>query len=410
MSKKDEKEELQTRRQFFKKAAKSILPMLGAVAIGPSTILSAMTSCTKSGCDGCEAECMDNCGSSCSELCDSSSTSSACSGCASGCASACEGACSNACTSSSANSSGGGNNNSGVSEASGTIDGHDYVDMGLSVKWARSNIGTSSPEGYGSYYSFGDPSGYNISTWGDINYYYAYDNAKFKNKKVMDSQFDSATYKWGKKWRMPTNNEFKELINNTTMEFCSINNKHGIKLVSKKNQKSIFLPAAGFKNISSSNKSFDTQASKKDVRGYYWTSLVYNYSDFSCCAYAFIYDFEKNKFWMDLDGVEDMWLKMSIRPVTTGSSNGGGGGGGGTSGCGTNCSDGCKTTCSGTCPNGCNTLCGGQCKSSCGGTCEYVSAGSQCTGCARTCSSYCYRTCTLACSSSCYAYCVNSAG
>ena len=59
-----------------------------------------------------------------------------------------------------------------------TINGHEYVDLGLSVVWATCNVGAESPEDYGDYYAWGEtqtkPS-YDISnceTWkkdiGDI--------------------------------------------------------------------------------------------------------------------------------------------------------------------------------------------------------------------------------------------------
>ena len=34
---------------------------------------------------------------------------------------------------------------------SGNIEGHDYVDLGLSVKWATCNIGAAKPKEYGNY-------------------------------------------------------------------------------------------------------------------------------------------------------------------------------------------------------------------------------------------------------------------
>ena len=45
-----------------------------------------------------------------------------------------------------------------TSATSGTINGHEWVDLGLSVKWATCNIGASSPEGYGNYYAWGETS------------------------------------------------------------------------------------------------------------------------------------------------------------------------------------------------------------------------------------------------------------
>lgn len=54
----------------------------------------------------------------------------------------------------------GGNGNSGTesSNLTGSINGHDYVDLGLSVKWATCNVGASSPEMYGNYYAWGETS------------------------------------------------------------------------------------------------------------------------------------------------------------------------------------------------------------------------------------------------------------
>ena len=43
-----------------------------------------------------------------------------------------------------------------IFEATGTINGYEYVDLGLSVKWARVNIGASSIGDYGDYYAWGE--------------------------------------------------------------------------------------------------------------------------------------------------------------------------------------------------------------------------------------------------------------
>ena len=37
----------------------------------------------------------------------------------------------------------------------GTLNGYDWVDLGLSVKWATKNVGASSPSDYGGYYAWG---------------------------------------------------------------------------------------------------------------------------------------------------------------------------------------------------------------------------------------------------------------
>lgn len=38
----------------------------------------------------------------------------------------------------------------------GRENGHEWVDLGLSVKWASCNVGAGSPEGYGDYNAWGE--------------------------------------------------------------------------------------------------------------------------------------------------------------------------------------------------------------------------------------------------------------
>lgn len=58
-------EELQSRREFFKSAAKAVLPVIGAVVLSQMPLkASAMTSCA-----GCIAQCMDGCTTSCKGFC-----------------------------------------------------------------------------------------------------------------------------------------------------------------------------------------------------------------------------------------------------------------------------------------------------------------------------------------------------
>ncbi|MCD7721741.1 MAG: serine/threonine protein kinase, partial [Prevotellaceae bacterium] len=90
----------------------------------------------------------------------------------------------------------------------GTINGHGYVDLGLSVKWATCNVGASSPEGYGNYYA-----------WGETTTKSSYDDDNCKTWEVSmgsiagNSSYDAARSNWGGTWRLPTANEIDELIN-----------------------------------------------------------------------------------------------------------------------------------------------------------------------------------------------------
>lgn len=120
------------------------------------------------------------------------------------------------------------------------INGHEYVDLGLSVKWATCNIGANSPTDYGDYYA-----------WGETSTKSSYDesNGKTYGKTLGDisgdPQYDVARAKWGGKWRVPTKAEMQELIDNCNWEWTTQDGHYGVKITSKINGKSIFFPAAG---------------------------------------------------------------------------------------------------------------------------------------------------------------------
>ena len=93
------------------------------------------------------------------------------------------------------------------------INGHEYVDLGLSVKWATCNIGAETPWDYGDYFAWGetepkdDYSSGNCLTYGielpDIS---------------GDPEYDAARAGWGGTWRMPTGTEMDELISLTAIQ------------------------------------------------------------------------------------------------------------------------------------------------------------------------------------------------
>ena len=75
MTDKKKNEELQSRREFFKKAAKAVLPIVGAVALSnlPLSSLATEKEDPETYCDwGCTNSCSGSCGRSCSYGCDGS--------------------------------------------------------------------------------------------------------------------------------------------------------------------------------------------------------------------------------------------------------------------------------------------------------------------------------------------------
>ena len=135
----------------------------------------------------------------------------------------------------------------------------EYVDLGLSVKWATCNVGASAPEEYGDYFAWGEvvpKTTYNWSTYkyckgssSTLTKYCnnsSYGNNGFTdNKTVLDLEDDAATVNWGGEWRMPTDAEMTELREKCTWTWTTQNGVKGYKVVGP-NGNSIFLPAAGY--------------------------------------------------------------------------------------------------------------------------------------------------------------------
>ena len=137
----------------------------------------------------------------------------------------------------------------------------EYVDLGLpsGKKWAKCNLGATSEEEYGLYYQWGDIVGYTAEQvwndkqfdWGDYKYSIDGSDTNFNKynsndgKTVLDLEDDAVYATLGGNWRMPTIDDFQELIDGTTVQITSINGVYGIKLTSKNNNNYIFFPFAG---------------------------------------------------------------------------------------------------------------------------------------------------------------------
>ena len=149
--------------------------------------------------------------------------------------------------------------------------GHEYVDLGLSVKWATCNVGATTPENYGNYYAWGETttkSEYteeNCPTYG-LSISQLQSQGYIDSEGNLNPQYDAATANWGGGWRMPTEAEQEELLNNCTWTWTTYNGVKGYN-VEGPNGNSIFLPAAGYRDGSSH--------SNAGGYGSYWSSTPY---------------------------------------------------------------------------------------------------------------------------------------
>ena len=134
-------------------------------------------------------------------------------------------------------------------DGSGNVNGHDYVDLGLpsGLKWATCNVGATTPEDNGNYYAWGETTTKTV---------YSQENSVTFGQEIGDisgnANYDAATANWGGSWRMPTNAEMDELVNNCTWTWTTQNGVNGYRVLGT-NGNSIFLPAAGYCSGSSRN-------------------------------------------------------------------------------------------------------------------------------------------------------------
>jgi hypothetical protein len=129
--------------------------------------------------------------------------------------------------------------------------------------WATCNVGAKSPEDCGDYFAWGETT--QKDSYTESNYYYT---PKMSAYETLPLSNDAARANWGGKWRMPTLDECKELINNCTWKYEAVEGVNGYLITSNKNGNSIFLPMAGWKKVVVNSKS---------IGGYYWTST------YNCC-------------------------------------------------------------------------------------------------------------------------------
>ena len=141
-----------------------------------------------------------------------------------------------------------------------TNDEHVYVDLGLpsGLLWATCNVGAETPEDYGDYFAWGETQPKDIYDWSTYQYCngnyntltkycnkssYGY-NGFTDNLTTLLPEDDAATANWGSGWRIPTEAEWQELLDNTTVTWTTQNGVNGC-LFTASNGNSLFLPAAG---------------------------------------------------------------------------------------------------------------------------------------------------------------------
>ena len=206
-----------------------------------------------------------------------------------------------------------------VNPSTGEANGHEWVDLGLSVPWASMNVGATAASESGIACCWANPyssGGYSGDKWcvngtwvevvqqngnnvailhyakytkymvDDGGYQYphyktdtirtidddGYEHVEYRHTFIGDGlnhielQDDAARKIWGDKWRIPSKEEYQELIDNCDFEKVMLNDVWGYKVKSRRNGKTIFFPVA--KYISEEGNSGQSYK--------YWTSDLYS--------------------------------------------------------------------------------------------------------------------------------------
>lgn len=150
--------------------------------------------------------------------------------------------------------------NAGVGVPKETME---YVDLGLpsGIKWAKCDLGETSPEKYGDEYAWGET----WTKWSNDYYYFTdivagqYTKYDSRDKRFfLEKEDDVAYLRLGEGWRYPTWNEVQELYDNCTVTESTLNGWPGVMFVSKINNNYIFF---GYRT-------------KGSAGGWRWTSAV----------------------------------------------------------------------------------------------------------------------------------------
>lgn len=150
---------------------------------------------------------------------------------------------------------------------------HTYVDLGLpsGTMWATCNVGATTPEGYGSFFAWGETAtkktyswtNYQLSSKGTAASVTSLSNFVEDYGFSGNVSYDAAQKAWGDSWRTPTVYQMDELRYYCTADIIVQNGVKGYKYTGP-NGNSIFMPLSGYK--------YDSKYLGKGSETYYWTS------------------------------------------------------------------------------------------------------------------------------------------
>ncbi len=170
--------------------------------------------------------------------------------------------------------------------------GHVYVDLGLSVKWATCNVGATKAEEEGDYFAWGETETKEIYNWETYKWCngtydsmtkYCTDSSygTVDNKTILDIEDDAARANWGGTWRMPTEAEIEEMEENCIFTKTTLNGVNGWTITSEINGNSIFVPVNGhYEDGNLKHEEYNFAST--------WSSSYYNYGTYRATTFRIV--------------------------------------------------------------------------------------------------------------------------
>ena len=203
--------------------------------------------------------------------------------------------------------------------------GHEYVDLGLSVNWATCNVGAKAPQDFGYYYAWGETMPKDKYLENNYKHFSILNNDKdnfltilkycddYRFRKVdhkiqLEREDDAAHVNWGGKWRTPTPSEVAELIEKCEWKWTTMKGVDGYKVIGP-NGHHIFLPVSGYRN----DEPYGYDAEYAASIGGYWSNTITSGEDNDFPYNAICLMFTQLEGASCVDGGREIGL--AVRPV-----------------------------------------------------------------------------------------------
>ena len=207
----------------------------------------------------------------------------------------------------------------------GRNDNHESVNLGLSVDWATCNVGANGPEEPGYYVAWGETAPKSYYDWDTYRFCeganpkipnWPKNLAKYNNnpeygtvdnETFLHEEDDIVHKEWGILWRMPYEEDWRELIDKCTWDATFYRGSYGFK-VTGKNGNSIFLPVWGY--IIGNRNPY------RDMQGYYWSGSLDKNNVLSAYNLSLFYHLKSKTYEVEMRTFMRRW-GLNVRPVRT---------------------------------------------------------------------------------------------